>query len=320
MERLGRLDDAALLRVADFMEAAPLALPPAPAAPAIIEATPVRRGWTRRQMLGSTLIGGAAVAATGGAVSALSHGQAAASADAALQAAATHAANEQAALKGLVLLYERLDGVGLDETVAGGLQAVSGALATVQQAAETVRGGVTRAEDAFKELDEALAILDNGLDVAERAVGRLAQAVQTLEDRLEAAGEPVKPLAEALGSFFTTIVGKIPFGVGERIVQTLDHVQAVVTSVPEAILGVNGYLIEPLRRRFFPREGGTLHVRVIDPLVSALFAPLDTLLGAVVALAEQWQRDLARPAERRMAERRELRATIADYRREQGLG
>lgn len=311
MERLGRLDDGALLRVADFVDAAgrgTAAAPPPSGAQ--------RGGWTRRQVIAGTVLGGAVVAGatTGAGVVGTVRGAAAAAAE--LREEANASLDRW---QGLVALYERLESVDLDGAITGGLVAVAGALTNVQALTTRIREGLERAETTLAELDESLAVLDNGLAAAEQAITRLADAVQALEDRLESVGERVAPLGDALGSFFKGLIGKIPFGVGDRILATVEHVEAVVTTVPEAISSVNTELIGPLRQRFFPREGDNIRVRLFDPLVAALFDPADRLLGAVTVLTERWEAQLAQPADQGIRARAEIREAIAQYKAEHRL-
>ncbi|HBY98424.1 MAG TPA: hypothetical protein DEP84_31535, partial [Chloroflexi bacterium] len=221
--------------------------------------------------------------------------------------------------QGLVALYERLESVDLDSTVSSGLAAVAVALGNVETLTTRVRGGLDRAEANLAEFDQSLAVLDKGLAAAEQAVTRMADAVQALEDHLESAGERVAPLTEAVGGFFKGLISKIPFGVGDRILATLEHVEAVVTTVPEAITSLNTNLIGPLRQRFFPREGDDIRVRLFDPLVAALFDPADKMLAAVTVLAERWQAQLAEPAEQRLKTRAEIRNAITQYKADHHL-
>ncbi|HYN87419.1 MAG TPA: hypothetical protein VER55_02755, partial [Ardenticatenaceae bacterium] len=286
-----------------------------PSSPTDSVAPPSETGLTRRRLLTRTVVGSVAVAGVGAA------GVAGAVRVADSTAAELRERSEAALerFQGLVALYERLEGVDLDGIVGNGLAAVAGALGGVQGLAERLQGGLERAGTSLAELDESLAVLDNGLAAAEEAVNRLAAALQALEDRLEAAGERVAPLAEAIGGFFTGLLSRLPFGMGERIAEVLERITAVVTSVPETIASVNDGLIGPLRQRFFPREGDTIHVRLFDPLIGALFDPADRLLAAVSALTEKWQVELAGPAEQHIEARAEIRDAIARYKSENDL-
>lgn len=328
IERLERLDDAALLRAAEIIlgpgheprldrkRENPRSAESGAAPSSSFHPQARSGGWTRRQVLAGTVVGGMAVAGAATGAGVLGTVRGAADAVTELQAEASLALERW---QGLVALYQRLDDIGLDDVVNNGLAAVAGALGNVQALTTRLQSGLERTEASLAALDESLAVLDDALVAAEGAITRLAEAVQALEDHLEAVGERVAPLTEALGGFFKDLVGRIPFGVGDRILATIERVQAVVTTVPETIASLNSRLIEPVRQRFFPREGGTLQVRLFDPLVAALFDPAEKLLAAITTLAERWEAELAGPAQQRIAARAQVREAIARYRAENNL-
>lgn len=331
-ERLQHLDDATLNEL-DAWLAQPVA-----------EGQPQpQRGMTRRQALVALLLGGAAVAGAGvtgslvGESGALTEGAARiagmndtidqwrtraeqmADRVATLEEQASTLGSRLESTQGLVGLYDELDNVGLDDVVRGGLNTVATMLGALAEAAQRLREGLVVAQNNVNQLDEGLAILDRGLENAESVVTRLSGLMQGLEDRLREAGEPIAPLTEALGSFFTGLVSRIPFGVGERILVTIERIQAVIGAVPESIENINRDLIEPLRARFFPREGDDVHVRLIEPLTNLIFTPADRLLTQLATLGETWRSELERPAREKIEAREAIRKQISQYRLEKGL-
>lgn len=320
-EELQRLDDRTLRELRTWLAAPEGQGPSRPG------------GLTRRQMLMGALLGTAAVATAGVGGTLLTQGQervqgvaegAQAVADLSGEVAAwqdrAQALGSQLQEAGdLVNLYERMESVGLDEVVRGGLNAVAALLDRAAQGAASVREGLTAAQNSINQLDEGLAVIDNGLARAEEAVTTLSNLMQALEDRLVEAGQPVRPLTDALGGFFTDLIGRIPFGVGERILGTIERIQAVLGAIPESIQNINEDLIQPLRERFFPKQGDDVQVRLLEPLTGLLFLPAQALLSTLGNLAETWKSALEQPARERLAQRDEIRKEIAALRARQSL-
>lgn len=285
-------------------------------------------GMTRRQMLSAGVLGGAAVVGVGGAATVLGRrvgveegvarfaganetiGQ--------LQSETARLDERFASARELIGMYEQLDAIDLDTTVSSGMSVVAAALASTAGTAQRVREGLVVARNNINQLDEGLAILDQGLAGVEGTISGLSGLVQRLEDTLRSAGQPVAPLAEALGGFLSGIIRRIP-GVGDQIVDTFARLQSLIDAVPESVENINRDLIEPLRTRFFPREGDTVSVRLLEPLTDLLFTPVDRVLAGLGTLAETWQSALEAPAQEKIAARDEVRKQLLRVRQEKQL-
>ncbi len=297
------------------------------------------RGLTRRKVLALLGLGGAAAVSVGGAgISALLVSNSSPEAPAAnapfvpvpaaeptaaapafpdLRGAVSQLTGQNQALTtelqsatGLMALYQELDELGLDRIVESGLGLVGMALERAGSGAAGLREGLRLAEQRLSELDQSFAGLDTGLARAEQGITGLSNMMQTLEDRLRAAGEPVAPITEALGGFFKGLIERIP-GVGPRIIEAIEHVEAIIGAIPQSIENINSDLIRPLRERFFPQQGDTVQVRLLDPIAAAIVAPADALLGALSDLSSTWQSALQQPAQETLAKRAEVRQKIA---------
>ncbi|MBA3533648.1 MAG: hypothetical protein H0T73_17160 [Ardenticatenales bacterium] len=321
IEQLSRLEESTLHELEGW-----LSKPESPA---------TRRGlMTRRQALAATLLGGTAIAAGGIVANGLGQQNNVLTAGATLGATqiaamnetVTQLRNEAGAAKerfedavGLITMYDEMEGVDLDNAVSGGMNAVAAAIGRTAQAAQALREGLARAQNNINQLDEGLAVLDSGLVRAEGAVSQLSDLMQGLENRLREAGAPVAPITEALGSFFTGLISKIPFGVGDSILQTVERIQLVLGAIPESIENINRDLLEPLRVKFFPREGDNVTVRLIDPLTDLIFVPADRILSSLANLGETWQSALEQPTRAKLQERGSLRERIEAYRTDKNL-
>lgn len=288
-----------------------------------------RRGLTRRQMLTATLLGGVAIAGAGAGGSMLNRGRemvggVAETAQtvgdigdtvAQWQSYAEGLGSQLAGATDLVNLYEQMDRIGLDDVVARGLSVVAALLGRGAQAAATLRDGLTSAKNHINQFDEGLAVIDGGLARAEQTIGTLSLLFQALEDRLKSATEPTRPITDALGGFFTSLLSKIPFGVGDAILETISRIQAVIGAIPESIQNINNDLIHPLRERFFPRDAsGDVQVRLLEPLTGFLFRPAELLLATLEELGTTWMNAMEQPAREKIVAREAIRQEISKKR------
>lgn len=220
----------------------------------------------------------------------------------------------------LVAAYEALEEVGLDETLARGLSTLATPLETVRDMVQRVQGGLQQAGDALKQLDEGLALLDTGLAAAEEAVNTLAEGVQRLEAALAAADERTGGLAQRTADFLRRVLGYLPFGMGERATLVFDEMTNLLAHVPESITAINTALLQPVRATFFPRTAtGEVEVRLLDPFVDGVMAPVEQLLGKLTDLLNTLETSVIRPAQHALAVRAERRARVREWRERLGL-
>ena len=151
-------------------------------------------------------------------------------------------------------------------------------------------------------------------------VSAFADKLQALEDAIEGVLEKVQPITEALGNFFDFVLDLLPFGYGDKVRAILDRIDDIVTSIPEAVEGINAKLLEPLRRDWFSEEEGKgLKAGLIDPIVTGLLDPLEAFLGKLAELVGSWEEKLASPIQKAVSERDAIREQIARYKAEEGL-
>ncbi len=220
----------------------------------------------------------------------------------------------------LVAAYEALEGVGLDETLARGLSALATPLEAVRDMVQRVQGGIQHATDLLKQLDDGLAVLDDGLAVAEQVVEALAAGLQRLEDALVAADARTGGIAQRTADFLRRMLGYLPFGVGEQATAVFDEMAALVAQIPESVVAIDTGLIQPVRAAFFPRTAaGNVDVRLLDPLVDGLVAPVTQLLNKITDLLDTLDAHLIQPSQEALAARAERRARVREWRERLGL-
>jgi hypothetical protein len=265
-------------------------------------------GMTRRRFLQGALVGGAAglaVGAGGGLVA---------------WETGTAAKLEALKLEGLLALYESLEKIGLDAIASTGVAAVGLLLEGVETGSLTIKAGLDMVEGLLLDFEAAFPTIRAGIKWTEEMVTAFADKLQALEDAIEGVLEKAQPVTEALGSFFNFVLDSLPFGYGDKIRVTLDRIDDIVTSIPEAVEGINAKLLEPLRRDWFSEEEGKgLKAGLIDPIVTGLLDPLEAFLGRLAELADSWEEKLAGPVQKAISERDAIREQIARYKAEEGL-
>jgi len=274
-------------------------------------------GMTRRRFLQGALVGGVAGLAVGagGSLVAWETGTAVGRTAADLEATA-----EALKLKGLLALYENLEKIGLDAIVSTGVAAVGLLLEGVESGSLAIKAGLDTVERLLLDFEEAFPTIRAGIEWTEGVVSAFADKLQALEDAIEGVLEKAQPITEALGSFFNFVLDLLPFGYGDKIRITLDRIDDIVTSIPQAVEGINTKLLEPLRRDWFSEEEGKgLKGGLIDPIVTRLLDPLEAFLGKLAELVGSWEEKLVGPIQKSISERDAIREQIAHYKAEEGL-
>lgn len=272
---------------------------------------------TRRRFLQGALVGGVAglTVGAGGSLVAWETGTAAGRMAAELEATA-----EALKLKGLLALYENLEKIGLDAIASAGVAAVGLLLEGVETGSLAIKTGLDTVEGLLLDFEAAFPTIRAGIEWTEGVVSAFADKLQALEDAIEGVLEKAQPITEALGNFFNFVLDLLPSGYGDKIRNTLDRIDDIVTSAPEAVEGINTKLLEPLRRDWFSEEEGKgLQGDLIDPIVTQLLDPLEAFLGKLAELVGSWEEKLAGPIQKAISERDAIREQIARYRAEEGL-
>jgi hypothetical protein len=272
---------------------------------------------TRRRFLQGALVGGVTGLAigAGGSLVAWETGTAVGRTAAGLEAAA-----EALKLKGLLALYENLERIGLDAIVSTGVAALGLLLEGVEAGSLAIKAGLDTVEGLLLDFEEAFPTIRAGIEWTEGVVSAFADKLQALEDAIEGVLEKAQPITEALGSFFNFVLDLLPFGYGDRVRVTLDRIDDIVTSIPEAVEGINTKLLEPLRRDWFSKEEDRgLKAGLINPIVTGLLDPLEAFLGKLAELMDSWEEKLVGPVQKAISERDAIREQIARYKTEEGL-
>ncbi len=287
------------------------------------ESTPEDRVLTRRQLLVAATAGGAALAVTalgGTAVGSL-----------------TTRAEYEVELKKLqtlVAMYEQLEKIGIDAIIATGMNIVNGALQALKNGVGLLRDGIGVVQNIIQAFQTALDNLQKMLDNFRGAFDNLRKGAegvgQTLGDfnskfnvaqgAVVGALGTALPLADSISGFFTSLVQKIPFGIGDNIRRAIDGLVAMIRAIPDTIGAVTNQLLKPLGDLSFPTINmPSAKTGLLDPINANLLDPLKKFLTDVESLLTTWQKDFTAPVQSALDDRAKLRAQIAQYRQDNKL-
>jgi hypothetical protein len=307
-ERLGSCDGDTLSRVSELLD---LSEERGEEKPVLFS-----EGVSRRQFLAGVTAGGAALVSTNLATGLVagSLGTKAGQAVAQLESEA-----ELIRLRGLLGLYESLEQVGIDALLSTGVALLSASIEGLETGITALERGVGLVDAGVSAFEDSFPFIRRGLALVENLFTRLENRVARLQELMADVQEIVSPLSDAVGSFFSSLVERIP-GVGPSIVDALDRISELVGSLPDAIGEVRSRLIEPLSDDWFTDdEESGLKGRLLNPLQEELLGPLESFLGGLAHTIDEWQEELIDPMERALAERDTIRGQIADYREREGI-
>lgn len=265
-------------------------------------------GMTRRQLIVTATVGGAALVA--GAVGGT----------AVTSASRVGAELELIKLRALVALYEQLEKVGIDAIVSAGMNVVRGALDVVKGGVRLARDGITAVETALKNFQAMLDSLQGMADAANRGLNDLSQKFKAAESLVVTTLGNAAPLAEAIGNFFNSLLQKIPFGIGDDIQRALNALIDLIRAIPSTVDAMLNQLLQPLRAMFFPASGAPqVKSNLVDPITQNLLTPLKKFLTDTETLATSWDKDFVQPVQNALDERAKIRKQIVAMRNDIGL-
>lgn len=320
VERLDQLDDETLQRLDGLLAHERLTLQPADGN----ELEP--RLLSRRQLLAGLLAGGVVVGGTNLTTAWYAREQGVAvgrqmGADAARTQVVAESAPAQEkmqaeidALRGLVSHYEALEGIDLDQAVAQSIEQFESSVAGLRHLSQglvhgidTVRAAIDRFEVAVPTIRQGIAHVDDTLDSLDE---RLEALRQILADILERAA----PVTDSLNEFFDAVLARIPFGIGERIELVVERLRRLIEAVPITISAVRERLLSPLQTAWFAdADDQGVQGGLLAPIRTQLLDPAEQLLSGLDDVADNWQREVAEPANRALAQRTALRQALAEY-------
>ncbi|MBI5034565.1 MAG: hypothetical protein HZB51_28920 [Chloroflexi bacterium] len=269
----------------------------------------MENGVTRRQLLTTATVGGVALIAGAVGGSALTNSE-----------VRTAAETELAKLRSLLGLYEQLEKVGIDQIIATGMNVVRGALEAIKTGVKIARAGIIAVETAIKNFQAMVDNLRAAADVATRILNDLSQKFQAAQALVVSVLGSAQPLADSIGNFFTELIKKIPFGIGDNFLRAINALTDLIRAIPATVDAMLNQLLKPLRDLFFPPTGNALmKTNLTDPISQNLLTPLGNFLTDVETFLDSWEKNFVQPVQGALDERAKVRKQIVAMRNDIGL-
>ncbi len=276
-----------------------------------------KQAVTRRQLVQGAALGGASlfVGSMGGGALGAAWGDAQGAAR--VQARADEEIRQ---LKGLISLYEELEKIGLDSVIGAGIAAAERGLGTLKDGVLLLRKAVDLVDAAVGNVEGAIPALRSGLGLADGFVSLVKGQLSLIQTAvLEATGK-LSPAADAVGGLLSELVSRIPFGVGERILEANRRIGELVGGLPNALEAISQQLLAPLRTDWLSEEEGKgLKGLLLTPLRRNLLKPLGSFLDDVVAFLAGLEGKLITPGKAVLGDREKVRQRIVQYKASLGM-
>ncbi len=215
-------------------------------------------------------------------------------------------------------LWQSLDDIGLDDLLETGLSVVGGLLAGVLGATGLLRNGLVTARDALESFTRSLPGPQAGIRWLQQQVSALADALEWLGQQVQRAVEPVEPYTEMIANFVLWVLGRLPFGAGEKARAGMEAMQSVISSLPTLIDGINTGVLNPLADWFGENENLSLSGILLKPISDGVIKPANDTLVKFSGFESGYQDQLAGPVGQALTERAAIRAQIQQLRAQAG--
>jgi hypothetical protein len=217
-------------------------------------------------------------------------------------------------LKELVALYESLDKIGVDGVIVGAITTFKSLLDGLRTGISLLRGGVSTAEGTISGFLSTYAVLRGALTGAEQAVDNVAALLKNVQDLLGQTTSPLEPMIRQVQQFFDDLLGKIPFGVGDNIRQTVNGMSGLVIAIPSMVLAVKTSFFDSLRATWFSDDSAkNVQGSLLDPITHMVLEPLDKFLDEVEQTMAHWESDVSTPVQAALDQRAATRKQIAEF-------
>lgn len=218
-------------------------------------------------------------------------------------------------LSGLLLLYEQMEALNLDDVVVEGINNVDGAMRDLVEAVPVVAEGILTGQLALDELEDEIPLIEEGHRWLTTQMNHLESYYQSIERSLETAVDSSGPLLHKLNDWFHSVLKWLPFGIGERAAQVMDSLAELVGEIPGTTSHADSKILSPLGSLLGGEgdETGIRH-RVIEPVRKQALTPSLQLVDETDHLNTRFRDDLLNPVSEKVERKRALRASIKQYR------
>jgi hypothetical protein len=229
--------------------------------------------------------------------------------------AALSAANDRLSQsKQLIDLYHQLDGVGLDNLVAAGLGAVSGALSSIAGPAGLLRAGVDAAHNLLTDFENTLPGFSDSMAWLGQQVVKTKVALWAVETAAQqAANSTLSGVTAVFGGFVGFVLDHLPFNIGANVRATLNEVQSLLTGVTDMANQAPDQVMLKITHYVDDTPQGWRQA-LITPLRAGTLTPADQVLIAVSGANDAFKTSLHDPATGALQQRQTIRQQIEQFR------
>lgn len=269
----------------------------------VIQPAKEKRSSRRKFLAGMVIGGGAGVAA------AATGGMAVWGLD---QKNLVEARAEILRLRGMLVLYESLDKIGIDSIAEMGMAAVAAILSGVERGTLLLKSGVTNVQESILIFTSSFAKIRDGLIWGEEMVSAISNRLQAIEDDIEKVVDWAKPVTTPLSRLADSTLNILPNRVEQPIRDALGRIEEATTSMPELVEQVNVRLLSPMREEWFgDATAQNWENRFVEPVTTSLLEPLETHLEELAGAMDEWETNMVQPMQNAIADRQAIREQIA---------
>ena len=223
-------------------------------------------------------------------------------------------------LKGLISLYEELEKIGIDAVIGAGIAVAEKGLGALKDSVLLLRKAVGLVDAAVGNVEGAIPALRSGLGLAEGFVSLVKGQLSLVQSAVLDATGKLNPAADAVGGLLSDLVSRIPFGVGEKILEANRRIGELVSGLPNALEGISQQLLAPLSADWLSEDAGKgLKGLLLEPIRLNLLKPLGSFLDDVAAFLAGLEGQLITPGKAVLSDREKTRQRIVQYKASLGM-
>ncbi len=215
--------------------------------------------------------------------------------------------------KQLIELFDKLEAIGLDDVLQGGLSSASTAFAGLLGLVPLALDGLASARALFDNFEKQFPLFRANLDWLKKNLDALASGVTAVEAAIAKAVSALDPAITRMTQFVIYILDHLPFGIGQSAKNALNANDALYASLPAFITGASTQIFTVFDEPFGASER-SLSKSVLQPVREKAFAPSEKLGSQVKTANDTYVKDLHVPASVALTQRAQLRKEIADFR------
>lgn len=215
--------------------------------------------------------------------------------------------------KQLIDLFDKLDGIGLDDILQGGLNSATAAFAGLLGLAPLVFDGLASARALFDSFEKQFPFFRANLDWLKSNLDALTGGIAAVEAAISQSLSSLNPAASRMTQLVIYILDHLPFGIGQSVKNALNANDSLYASLPVFITGTTANIVTAFDEPFGASERSLSHT-LLQPVREKAFAPSEKLGAQVKTANDTYLKDLHIPATVALSQRVQLKKEIAGFR------